>query len=65
MEYISVSEAAEKWGISTQRIQTLCRQGRIQGLQQVGRAYIIPKDAQKPKDARIKSGKYIGKSKIQ
>lgn len=62
MDYISVSQAAEKWGVTTQRVQTLCRQGRVEGVQRVGRAYIIPKNACKPKDARIKSGKYMKKS---
>lgn len=60
MRYISVTEAAEKWGISQKRVQVLCRNRRIDGAMRVGNVWIIPYDAQKPTDARIKSGKYIG-----
>lgn len=31
MNYLSVSQTAEKWGISTRRIQILCGEGRITG----------------------------------
>jgi hypothetical protein len=59
MEYISVKEAAEKWGLSTRRIQILCTGGRIDGADRIGNMWVIPKDAEKPKDARIRSGRYI------
>ena len=59
MEYISVKEAAEKWGLSTRRIQILCTGGRINGAGRIGNMWVIPKDAEKPKDARIRSGRYI------
>ena len=61
MEYISGKEAAEKWGISTRRIQILCTGGRIKGADRIGNMWVIPKDADKPKDARIRSGRYIKK----
>ena len=57
--YITLSEASEKWGISVRRISTLCVEGRIAGAKKVGSYWVIPDDADKPKDARIKSGKYI------
>ena len=59
MEYIAVKEAAEKWGLSTRRIQILCTGGRINGADRIGNMWVIPKDAEKPKDARIRSGRYI------
>ena len=59
MEYLSVKQTAEKWGISTKRIQFICKQGRIPGAFIIGNSWAIPKDAEKPKDQRIKSGKYI------
>lgn len=59
MEYISVKKAAEKWGISERRIQFLCGEGRIRGAFRLGHAWAIPAQAEKPTDARIKSGKYI------
>lgn len=61
MSYLSVSQTAEKWGISTRRIQILCGEGRIPGAMQIGAFWAIPDDAAKPTDARIKNGKYIKK----
>ncbi|OQB12608.1 MAG: hypothetical protein BWY15_02171 [Firmicutes bacterium ADurb.Bin193] len=57
MQYMSVIEAAEKWNITRRRIQVLCSQGRINGVQKVGTVWIIPADAGKPKDARLKDKK--------
>ena len=59
MEYMSISQAAEKWGISPRRIQVLCKQERIPGASRMGYVWAIPTDAEKPKDARVKSGRYI------
>lgn len=59
MEYISISQAAEKWGITPRRIQVLCKQERISGATRIGYVWAIPADAEKPKDARVKSGKYM------
>lgn len=56
MKYMSTSEAGEKWGISKRRVIVLCKEDRIL------RNWIIPEDAEKPADARIKSGKYIKKN---
>lgn len=59
MKYISTSEAAEKWGLSSRRVVVLCNEERIDGAQKAGSTWIIPENAEKPTDARIKSGKYI------
>ena len=59
MEYLSITQTAEKWGISGRRIQRLCSEGRIPGATKIGLYWAVPADAMKPKDARIKSGKYI------
>lgn len=56
--YISLSETAEKWGISSRRLRKLCEEGRILGAGKLGRNWAIPIDAEKPKDERIKTGKY-------
>lgn len=58
MNYISAAQAAEKWNISKRRVTVLCKEGRINDAQMVGSTWIIPEDAEKPADARIKSGKY-------
>ncbi|MPN16742.1 hypothetical protein SDC9_164087 [bioreactor metagenome] len=59
MEYLSIRQTADKWGISIRRIQVLCTEGRIPGAMKVGSYWAIPADAEKPDDQRIKSGKYI------
>lgn len=58
MEYMTATEAAKKWGISTRRVHTLCAEGRIEGITRLGIAWAIPQNAEKPKDARIKTGRY-------
>lgn len=62
MEYLSISQMAEKWGVSRRRIQVLCSENRIEGAVKIGFAWAIPIDAKKPADGRIRSGKYIKKS---
>ena len=52
MEYIKVSKAAEKWGISTRRVRLLCAEGKIPGVIRKGNLYMIPESAQKPLDGR-------------
>ena len=61
MEYISVREAAEKWGLGIRRVQYICETGRIDGVVKFGRDWAIPADMNKPDDARVKTGKYIKK----
>ena len=46
-------------GLSTRRINVLCSEGRIPGATKIGSYWAIPAEAEKPKDARIKSGKYV------
>lgn len=58
-KYLSLKETSEKWGLSSRRINTLCLENRIEGAFKVGNSWAIPADAMKPKDERIKSGKYI------
>ena len=59
MDYLSIKQLSEKWAISKRRIQTLCSTDWIPGAKKVGYSWIIPDNAEKPVDARIKSGKYL------
>ena len=54
-----IKEAAEKWNLSVRRVQTICNEGMIEGAMKFGNTWAIPKNAVKPADKRIKSGKYI------
>lgn len=52
MNYIKVSEAAKKWGISDRRVRVLCAEGKIDGVTRKGNLYMIPENAEKPQDGR-------------
>lgn len=54
LDYISVEQASEKWGIFKRRIQKLCEENRIDGVIRFGRSWAIPRDAEKPAGARKK-----------
>ncbi len=60
---MTIKEAAEKWGISTRRVTTLCHEGRIEGVARFGASFTIPSDSEKTADLRFKSGKYIKSKK--
>ena len=62
---MTVKQAAEKWGLSERRLQTICNEGMIPGVVKFGRAWAIPMDAEKPVDKRIKSGKYVKKQALE
>lgn len=57
MEYMSASEAAKKWGISERRVQKLCEEKRIPGVAKFSYMWLIPKETEKPADARFKNTK--------
>lgn len=59
MNYLSTAQLARIWGISARRIQKLCTDNRIDGAIKIGNYWAVPADAKKPKDERVKSGKYI------
>jgi len=48
MNYITVKEAAEKWGVSPRRVQVLCSQNRIPGYTRFGNRLMIPAGAEYP-----------------
>ena len=57
--YISVKQAAEKWGISDRRVRTLCSEGKIPGVTREGRSWKIPEEARKPEDGRYRSAESL------
>ncbi len=59
MGYLSIRQTSEKWNLSARWINDLCARGRIPGAMKIGSYWAIPEDAEKPSDARIKSGRYI------
>lgn len=55
---MSVKEAAKLWNITERRVSELCKKGKIKGAIKHGRVWLIPVDAQKPVDSRVKTGAY-------
>ncbi|MCC8160339.1 MAG: helix-turn-helix domain-containing protein [Oscillospiraceae bacterium] len=56
MEYISVKDAAAKWGVSERYAQRCCTEGRVDGAVKFGRAWAIPPNAEKPADKKGSRG---------
>ena len=57
MEYLTVKEAGEKWGISARMVTYHCVDGRIKGAIKKGYMWLVPADAEKPLDGRYKENK--------
>lgn len=63
ISYINTKEAASRWGITDRQVSNLCKEGAIPGAEKKGRSWMIPADAQKPADKRIRTGAYIQNAK--
>ena len=59
MEYMTLKEASEKWGVTPRRVNYYCAGGRIHGAVKMSTIWLIPKDAEKPVDMRTKQGKEL------
>ena len=57
MDYMNAKEAADKWGLSVRRVQVLCEQGRVDGVERLGNVWLIPKSEEKPLDGRTREVK--------
>lgn len=59
MRFLKIEEVAEKWNISARAVQMLCKDGKIEGAQRFGRAWMIPENAPRPIDRRTREGRGI------
>lgn len=57
MDYMNAKEAADKWGLSVRRVQVLCEQGRVDGVERLGNVWLISKSVEKPLDGRTREVK--------
>ena len=57
MNYLTVKEIGEKWGITGRMVSYYCEAGRIKGAVKKGNLWLIPSDSEKPLDGRYKSNK--------
>ena len=58
MEFITASQAAEKWGVSPRRVQILCNNGRVKGAYKFGKQWMIPSTAILPSTAKANDDFY-------
>ncbi len=56
MEYLTVKEAGEKWGITARMVNYYCSAGRIKDAVKKGNLWLIPANSKKPEDGRSKEG---------
>ena len=56
-DYMTIAEASDRWGISQRQVQHLCTLGSVEGAVKFGRAWMIPKNANKPVDGRTKAAR--------
>lgn len=54
MDYMTLKEASEKWGVSVRQINYYCVGGRIPGAMKMAGVWLIPQNAEKPVDGRTK-----------
>lgn len=57
---MTVQQAAEKWGVSVRYVQAMCKNGKIPDVQKFGLNWMLPDEAQKPLDGRMKSARQQG-----
>lgn len=65
IQYMSAREAAEKWNISQRRVSILCSENRIPDAAMLGNMWLIPRDAEKPVDARMKRNATLKDNKVR
>ncbi len=56
--YVTIKEMAARWNMTPRWVQMRCADGKIPGAVKFGRDWAIPKDAEKPADGRVTTGKY-------
>ena len=57
MRFLKIDEVAAKWELSPRAVQILCKEGKIDGAQRFGRAWMIPENAVRPIDHRTREGR--------
>ena len=57
MDYMTLKEAAEKWGVTPRRVNYYCAAGRIPGAVKMAGVWLLHKIAEKPLDMRTTQGR--------
>ena len=59
MDYMTLKEAAEKWGVTPRRVNYYCAAGRIPCAVYMSTIWLFPNNTEKPIDGRTKQGKEL------
>lgn len=65
MKYLSVKEISEKWNINERRVRALLQDKRIEGAIYENHRYLIPINASKPLDRRVKGQRLFEDSPLK
>lgn len=57
-EYLYVREAAALWNVTPRAVTALCKEGKIENARKENGVWVIPADAERPLDHRVKTGAY-------
>lgn len=57
--YITIPEAAVKWGVSAQQVRRSCEKARINGVMRLSRLWLIPEDAILPPELEYAAVRHI------
>ena len=58
MQYLTVKETAENWDLGIAMVSRYCSDNRIPGVKKENGKWLIPEDAKKPEDKRLKEPKF-------
>ena len=59
MDYMTLKEAAEKWGVTPRRVNYYCAVGRITGSVKMAGVWLFLKNAEKPINGMSKQGQEL------
>lgn len=65
MNYLSTKKIAKKWKVSSRQVNKYCNEGRIEGAKKLDWMWMIPEDAEKPKDKRRKENRNMTSNQVK
>ena len=57
MDFLTVKEVAEKWGVGTRIVTQYCETNRLPGALKKGNLWLIPSGVEKPLDRRTRKAR--------
>ena len=60
MDYMTLKEASEKWGVSSRQVNYYCVEGRIPGAVKMAGVWLIPADRRYKKQVKNENENSVG-----